>query len=161
MTILDHKTVLGIDPGGSSGGVIHLSVSGAILSFHKFKGLTDQEIHEVFKKLAIWNPYCFLEQVGGRKSDGANRAFNFGVNYGLIRAFLVTTRIPYQRLVPLKWQRLMSCLTGGDKNISKAEAMRLYPGYQFTHLNADAYLIAECGRRILTERQSNLKRSLS
>jgi len=45
----------------------------------------------------------------------------------------------------------LECLTGGNKNVSKAKAKELFPGTKFTHTTADATLIAEFGRRRILE----------
>jgi hypothetical protein len=42
----------------------------------------------------------------------------------------------------------MSCLTKGDKNVTKSRAQELFPEVKVTHAIADALLIAEYGRRI-------------
>ena len=47
---------------------------------------------------------------------------------------------------PVKWQTAMGCRTGGDKNVSKAEAQRLWPSLKITHRNADSLLLAEYAR---------------
>jgi hypothetical protein len=56
--------------------------------------------------------------------------------------------IPYDLVLPVKWQTAMSCRTKGDKNVSKARAQQLFPDVKVTHAIADALLIAEFCRRV-------------
>jgi hypothetical protein len=57
-------------------------------------------------------------------------------------------KIPFEEVSPVKWQKVMGCLSKGDKNVTKAAAQRLFPDIKITHAIADALLIAEYGRRI-------------
>ncbi len=60
---------------------------------------------------------------------------------------LIASRIPFEEVTPQKWQKTLSCLSRGDKNITKAKAQQLFPGLRVTHATADALLIAEYARR--------------
>jgi len=79
---------------------------------------------------------------------GAVSAFTFGRNFGRLEGVLEASEIPYRLVMPVTWQTALNCRTGGDKNISKAKALQLWPTCQVTHWNADALLLAEYGRRI-------------
>ena len=59
---------------------------------------------------------------------------------------------PFDRVLPQTWQGKMGCRTGGDKNISKAAAQRLFPKVTVTHAIADALLLAEYARRLAVAR---------
>ena len=91
--------------------------------------------------------YAAIEQVHGVKGWNANASnklmFQFGTMFGMLTA--LECRI--ELVTPPKWMSTMHCLTGGDKNISKTMAGRLFPGVSVTLTNADALLIAEYARR--------------
>ena len=91
---------------------------------------------------------AYIEKVGATPQMGVVSAFTFGRSYGWLLGVLDALRIPYEFVTPQKWQKAMGCLTGGDKNVSKAAAQRLWPSLKITHANADALLIAEYGRRL-------------
>jgi len=84
---------------------------------------------------------------------GVKSAFSFGNSYGFVTGLLVAHRIPFELFTPTKWQTAMKCRTGGDKNITKAAAQRLFPDVKMIHAIADAYLIAEHARRVYVSRQ--------
>lgn len=56
-------------------------------------------------------------------------------------------QVPFTEVTPQKWQRAMGCLSGGDKNVTKARAQQLWPTLKLTHANSDAYLLAEYARK--------------
>lgn len=90
---------------------------------------------------------AIIEKVHSSPQMGVKSAFTFGQSYGWLLGVLDALRIPYEFVTPQKWQKAMGCLTGGDKNVSKAAAQRLWPNLKITHANADALLIAEYCRR--------------
>ena len=86
---------------------------------------------------------------GQRVSMGAKSAFTFGASYGRLSMALVAAGIPFERVLPAKWQAVMRCRTKGDKGVSKARAQELLPGViRITHRNADAFLLALYARTI-------------
>ena len=93
--------------------------------------------------------FAFLEKVGAMPKQGVSSTFKFGQHYGLLRGLLVALQIPREFPTPQTWQKALGCLTGGDKNVSKAKAAQLWPDIKWTHATADAALIAEYGRREL------------
>jgi hypothetical protein len=46
-------------------------------------------------------------------------------------------------VTPFTWQKRLQCLSGGDKNVTKARAQQLFPGVKISHITADALLLAE------------------
>jgi len=86
-----------------------------------------------------------------RQSQGVASTFKFGTNYGTLKGILAALHIPYELVTSHVWQKALGCLTGGDKNISKAKAQTLFPDIKFTHKTADAMLIAEFCRRVRTQ----------
>ena len=92
----------------------------------------------------------FAKSADGKENThrmGARSAFTFGRGYGNLEMALVAAGIPFERVLPRKWQTALGCLTKGDKNVSKRRAQELYPQLKITHATADALLIATYGTR--------------
>ena len=138
--------ILGVDP-GKSGGAALISPDHKLFETIVFKKGTAIDVIHWIEKFKKEITFCYLEGVGARPTDGVVPAFKFGQNYGWWECLIQVSRIPFQRVYPLKWQTYMSCRTGGNKNISKARAQELFPKIKVTHAIADALLIAEYGRR--------------
>ena len=162
--------ILGIDP-GISGGIAKLKQDGSRwLSSAIPMPLTEKRIADY-----LWSMYleatqneveilCFLEQVQVmpairrvKTADGIQRieanpgiasTAKFMQGYGFLRGCLITIGIPVEDIRPQAWQKLLGCMTRGNKNVSKAKAQQLFPTLQITHKIADALLIAEAGRKI-------------
>ena len=149
------QLLLGIDP-GKSGGAVLLSEDHTVVRFIAFKKGTTLDVIEWIEDNKKEIVFCYLEGVGARPTDGVVPAFKFGQNYGWWECLIQVSRIPFQRVYPLKWQTYMSCRTGGNKNISKARAQELFPKIKVTHAIADALLIAEYGRRQSLQKVSDL-----
>ena len=153
--------MIGIDP-GQSGGIVKLSdTDSSVIFSDKFADKTEHDIAELIREYAcsdIVHDHVWIEQVHGGGSwrgkegqprqQGAVSAFKFGDSFGFLKGCLVMVRVPFNFVTPQKWQKLMSCLTHGDKNVSKAAAQRLWPDHKWTHAIADAALIAEYGLRV-------------
>ena len=138
---------LGVDP-GKSGSIVAIHEAGTI----QFVG-NDTPEHEIARWLAdvACEPlYCFavLEKVSSSPQQGVRSAFTFGQSYGFLRGLLVTLAVPFETVTPQRWQRTLGCLSKGDKNVTKARAQELAPHFRFTHRTADAFLLAEYGRRL-------------
>lgn len=150
--------VMGFDP-GTKGGVAVLRLDGAVVFVAAFKpSMTHGEAVEVAEaaKDALRREgggLCFAEKVGVRPRDGKKGANTFGRVDGLVRgAILARPRVVITDVPPMTWQGAMDCLTGGDKNVSKARAQQVFPDLRITHAIGDALLIAEYGRRWLAAR---------
>lgn len=139
---------IGIDP-GASGGIALLDADGDSIYVEKF-GDTQHDIAEQFNRYirATERPFAFIERVHSMPKQGVASSFKFGESYGFLKGLLVGLAIPFDDVTPQKWQKLMRCMTRGDKNVSKAKAQQLFPGLRITHATADALLIAETCRRI-------------
>lgn len=145
---------LGIDP-GKSGGIA--AVRGDI----EDSGVETIKLTETPADVCAWlgrvmsSPWidprkvrAVIEQVHATPQMGVTSAFTFGRSFGWLLGVLDATGIPYEFVSPQKWQKAMNCRTGGDKNVSKAAAQRLFPQVKMTHAIADAILIAEYARRL-------------
>lgn len=147
---------IGIDP-GKTGGIACIETTSlqADDRIDAFKlSETPHDIGEwLIQKIKIRRPiHAMIERVSSRPGQGVASMFSFGRSLGFLEGLLTGTLVPYEYVSPLKWQRAMGCLTGGDKNVSKAAAQRLWPHYKITHANADALLIAEYCRRTVVQR---------
>ena len=144
---------LGIDP-GKSGGMAWLRAN---MEFPpvtmKTDGVTEKDIQDAVARLSseACRQYCgvsaVIEKVSSSPQMGVKSSFTFGDNFGFWRGILTGAGIPYVLVSPQKWQKAMGCLSGGDKNKTKAAAQRLYPNEKITHSVADALLLATYCRR--------------
>jgi len=135
---------IGIDP-GKSGGIAIIFSSGKAFA-HKMPE-TDRDLLDLLSEFSADDNRAVLEQVHAMPGQGVTSTFTFGRGYGKLEMALCAALIPFETVTPQKWQKLMGCLTKGDKNVSKAAAQRLFPHLKVTHAIADALLIAEYCRR--------------
>lgn len=141
---------IGIDPGLGGGFAIVDGLGGFIAAIR----MPPTE-RDVFETLRNWKDYgptrATLEFVRSSPQMGVASAFKFGQGYGALKMALVAAEIPYNEVVPRKWQTVMQCRSGGDKNVTKKRAQELFPACKMTHALADALLIAEYGRRMASQ----------
>ena len=135
---------IGIDPGKSGG--IAIITPGCVAYAHKMPE-TDRDLLDLLSEFSADDNRAVLEQVHAMPGQGVTSTFTFGRGYGKLEMALCAALIPFETVTPQKWQKLMGCLTKGDKNVSKAAAQRLFPHLKVTHAIADALLIAEYCRR--------------
>jgi hypothetical protein len=143
---------IGIDP-GVSGGIAAVScVPGLQIGAMKMPA-TDRDLYVALKALIAENvqnghPLAVLERVSSSPQMGVVSAFTFGRGVGALKMALAALEIPYDEVTPQKWQLVMGCRSGGDKNITKRRAQQLFPALAITHATADALLLAEYCRRL-------------
>ena len=137
---------IGIDP-GKSGAIAFLPVDGDPWTVKNDN--TDHDLAEAVKDAIGIYPqsYAIIERVHSSPQMGVRSAFSFGQSFGKLEMLLAALSVPYEAVSPSKWQGDMKCRTGGDKNITKAAAQRLFPNIKITHANADALLLAEYAKR--------------
>lgn len=143
---------IGIDP-GKSGAIASMTCArgcSPVVSFIKCSD-TEHELSDFLMGASTPSTFAFIEQVSAMPRQGVSSTFKFGQSYGFLRGLLVAHRIPFETVTPAKWQGFMRCRSGGDKNVTKAAAQRLFPDVKVTHANADALLLAEYARRIRSE----------
>jgi hypothetical protein len=161
---------VGIDPGASGGLCL---IQDDMVEAVAMPG-TDKDVWIWFllRVKSRFRPFAMIEQVGGyigkgqdkegnqEKGGGAangSAMFKFGRSAGMLEGFLVAAGIPYERVVPRKWQKGVG-LVGKKKgetrtsfkNRGKALAQRLFPDEDVTLKTADAILIADFCRRMKT-----------
>jgi hypothetical protein len=144
--------IIGIDP-GKSGAMVLICSRGEetipAIEIYKFSGMTDRDICDAIGKWSMnQDLHCYIEKVHAIHGSSANNTWKFAGSYFTLKAFLIALKIPFEEVSPVKWQKVMGCLSKGDKNVTKAAAQRLFPDIKITHAIADALLIAEYGRRI-------------
>jgi len=147
--------IIGVDPGRSSGAIAYAytqqrRITGVAWPVEK---MTERDIWDLVRQLAPGAILAVLEQVhgmnpAGRKA-GSVSSFKFGASYGELRMALVASGVRLERVVPLKWQRALSCQSKGDKRVTKTKAQEIFPGLRITHKTADSLLLCEYGRRFL------------
>ena len=145
--------VLGWDP-GVNGGISVLDARGHPIFVQPFRDrMTEIEACRVawdasdaLLKAGGWEAYC--EKVHHMTGDGGQGSHTFGYIKGLVRGAFRTKGLILFDVPPQLWQAKLECLTGGDKRVSKARAVELFPGIKITHNVADSLLIALYGRLI-------------
>ncbi len=159
--------VIGIDPGSNGGIALLFGEAIALTETLNMANKTDQEMWRFIEHGGHQGATAWLEKVAARPGQGVTSMFTFGVNYGLIRAWIVAADMRRRHITPAKWQREFSLPTlkdcGYDKNkhstrgpattikkkAHKDVAQELFPTIKVIHNIADALLIAEYGRRIM------------
>jgi crossover junction endodeoxyribonuclease RuvC len=152
---------IGIDPGSVSG-AIALIASDPIIepewialknTYHDISDWLAERLERIRIDPGIADApkndvFAVMEKVHSMPRQGIASAFSFGENSGFCKCLLTVYKIPYLLVTPRKWETEMQCLSGGNKNITKAAAQRLYPGLKITHGNADALLLARYAAKV-------------
>lgn len=140
---------IGIDPGQSGG----IAIIGKEAWAKSFKDMTEKDIWNQLQ--VVWGAahmenepiFAWLENVHSMPAQGVASSFKFGANWGFLKGLLTASAIPFELVSPQKWQGYLGCRTGGDKNVTKQFAQRLFPELKINHAIADALLICEYGKR--------------
>jgi len=133
------KLYIGIDP-GKNGGIAFIPESGDAWAIKMPETLSD--IWDAVFDTLGYDHFAILEQVHSMPGQGVTSCFTFGEGYGALQMMLTGLQIPFAKVTPQKWQKALSCSTGGDKNVSKRKAQELFPSIKVTHCIADALLLA-------------------
>lgn len=140
---------VGIDP-GKSGSVALLNDVGTIVDVLR----NEMPLYELATKIASavrgFHATALIEKVNAMPKQGVSSTFKFGESFGQLQGVIAACGIPCEFVLPRRWQQKMGCLSGGDKNVTKARAMAIWPMQKITHKEADALLIAEYYRRLRT-----------
>lgn len=141
---------IGIDP-GLSGGIAIIEHDGTVNAVKM--PATERDILNVLGAgLAMVDARAVIERVSSWPKMGVVSAFTFGRGYGALLMALTAAEVPFDLVGPRQWQEAMSCLSGGDKNVTKRRAQQVFPSVKVTHAIADALLLAEFCRRVSTGR---------
>lgn len=144
---------IGID-NGVNGAIAVINGGGYIVRVDKMPPI-DAELLALLSAIRADSGYvrAVLEFAQAFPKMGTSSAFNYGKGYGSMQMALHAAGIPFEIVVPRKWQAALGCLSGRDKNITKRRAQQLFPSITVTHAIADALLMAEYCRRIEGQRQ--------
>jgi len=145
------KFYLGVDP-GKGGGMALLDAAGEFVLAKKMPESV-VELLGFFQRVAP-GATALLEFVHASPQMGVRSAFTFGHGVGRLEAAIVAAGIPYSEIAPAKWQKIMGCRTGGDKNVTKEYAAKRWPLVKVTHAIADALILAECCRLLEARRHA-------
>lgn len=144
------KGVIGIDP-GKAGGIAALGSAGGATALKM--PATVGDLVDLLREMAVAGfTVAYLERVHSSPQMGVVSAFTFGRGLGNIEAACQAVGIRLEWVAPGVWQRTLSCLSKGDKTVTKRRAQELFPTLTITHAIADALLIAEYGRRTEAQR---------
>lgn len=150
--------VMGIDP-GVEGGISVLRPDGDVAWTKPIHAaMTRLELRQLVREAFTalnrfdFSRVCYIEKVGymgrradGRKGDGGQGAFTFGRIAGMLEMGAAMAGCDVVDVPPMIWQTALKCLTGGDKNVTKRAAGKLWPNIKWTHNIADSALIARYG----------------
>jgi len=141
---------VGIDP-GASGAIAVIDAKGVCAATFRLSD-TDRDVADFLGAWVGGVGLAMLERVHAMPKQGVSSTFKFGTSYGFCRGLLAMSGIRYEEVTPSKWQNALGCRSGGDKNVTKEAAQRMFPDTRVVHANADALLLAEYARRVAAER---------
>lgn len=159
----DETTFLGVDPGRGGGAAWLVFSANKIvrtdwLTFVDTESFIasyfdDDERHDV--------TYCVIEKVHSMPKQGVKSSFTFGYYAGFVRGIVCAHSIPFQEVLPRKWQKglgLRAKIKGEAKSQWKRhllqQAQNLLPAFEWPDTRkhqlavADAVLMAEYARRV-------------
>ncbi len=144
------NVICGIDP-GQSGGIAFIADDFA--SACKMPE-TEREIVEVFEEWGNIGIKClYMESQHPFPGMSSIAMGTFMKHYGFLRGVLVSLKIPFVDVSPMKWKKALGLtFTAQDskkdkKNGSKQLAAQWFPAIKMNHAISEALLIAEFGRR--------------
>jgi crossover junction endodeoxyribonuclease RuvC len=161
---------LGIDP-GLSGAIALVDSRGEILQIQTTptvvikKGKGNRTIYVESSMVSILEAcrtsgnlvMTGLENVHAMPGQGVTSMFSMGQGFGLWLGIISALRMPYTRIEPMTWKKIMGIPSKSDKRESVVRALQLFPHANLMKTErsrvecdgkADALLIAEYIRRI-------------
>lgn len=152
---------LGIDPGLKGGLALLSERDGLLLEPMPTVG-GELDLAELARLLRDWAPdirIAYLERVHAMPKQGVSSMFTFGTAFGSVRAMLAAFQIPYELVLPRRWQIEMHAAVKpslDSKQKSQLAFKRLFPGVNALATDrsrvahegmVEAALIAEFARR--------------
>lgn len=98
---------------------------------------------------------AILEKVHAMPGQGVSSMFKFGFGAGAVEGVLAALQIPYEKVAPVRWKKVMMGDMGKDKDAARQRAIQLFPDMsqqmsrKKDHGRAEALLLAEYLRRKL------------
>jgi hypothetical protein len=149
-------TFFGIDP-GVNGGIAYLCQGVATLYSFKDRTLGDMvKLFDLVFKGVRGESKVILERVHAMPSKfrGCSTSWTLAENYATLKTLLTVYEVPYEVVLPEKWQTVMGVRIKktkqkvDKKKINREKAQALFPKTAGITLDtADALLIAEYNRR--------------
>jgi crossover junction endodeoxyribonuclease RuvC len=147
-------TVVGIDPGASSGGVAVID-DGGVVSLQPMPDMW--ELAGLLRLRAAEGPFrVYIEKAQSFPKQGISSTFSYGDHFGQLQGLCIALNIPFILVPPGLWTRAMHVGAKGDdpKRRSLEVVKRLFPNVPLIpkpkktpHLGmVDALLIAAYGR---------------
>ncbi len=148
---------LGVDPGAKGAGVT--VGSAMMMNIYQFSKMTDTGIATEFRCLA---EECaelgialtaILEKLWLRPTDGKSSGGKLVTHYGMLKGMLLTVPIRTIEVAPVTWTKKLGRTDPKGTSIPKKKrlnqqlAQMLYPDRKVILETADAFLLAEYGRR--------------
>lgn len=155
---------LGIDPGldgavAAVGGAFGPAVYDTPTMTVAGSDGSKKRVYAISRMAEILSPYrgvagdllVLIENVHAMPGQGVRSMFSMGYGLGLWEGLLAGLGLPFERVTPQRWKKLMLDGQGKDKDASRFKAQALFPKAEL-HLKkhdgrAEALLIAEYGRR--------------
>jgi crossover junction endodeoxyribonuclease RuvC len=140
---------LGIDPGQS--GAIVLMEEGGVTFFPMPD--TEPDMLALFRQISCKPVVALIERVGPMPKQGVVSVWTFAANYYGLRMALHASGIPFDDILPRKWQQeigvhpIQNESKSEHKRRLRAKAQCLFPKLTVTLATADALLLAELCRR--------------
>lgn len=152
--------ILGIDPGAHGGFCFRDTRHESYIDVYSYNKLTPHDIAGIIKVEKDITRICgnqikaYIEEVHSMPRDGKASAFSFGKNYGMWLGILTALGIPYEEVLPVKWQSALKLRVRGLEYSKKKKALKEIAQKRFPDLNltldtCDAVLIAEYGRQVI------------
>jgi hypothetical protein len=158
------STYIGIDPGKNGGIAWITALTERTISVHAekmpatmrdlwsliaFYGGTDEHATAIVEKLGQ------MPRKNGKALQSPSSTGKLYRNYGHIEMALTAAGIPFDEIIPAKWQQPFGLIRKNKsesqtakKNRHKEKAQQLFPNIKVIHAIADALLLAETCRRM-------------
>jgi hypothetical protein len=154
--MMGEDSIFAVDPGASGAIVYGVNPQSKIEEediFH-LPNLGDPEVSADIWCLSsishIFVRKIYIEDVHCRPGNGVRRNESFSYGIGRLHACLEVWNYKAEWIFvrPQVWQSDLSCLTKGNKNVTKRLAQEIFPHIKVTHRNADALLIYHWAREV-------------
>jgi hypothetical protein len=148
--------ILGLDPGGD--GALTLLYPDRSITIHRLTGLTSKDVLDLMRFVSLEKPHGFLEKVHSMPQNSGKSMFSFGRAYERLIMALLATRIPYEDVIPQKWQQGVGMGRSYPTQTKRKQAatqiaQQLFPSVKIIQAVSDSVLIAEYGYRLTTRKR--------
>jgi hypothetical protein len=154
---------MGLDPGGKGalvtvGGCTGCSTT-ELLNTIRFSQHTDVQVWREIYGIAdecseMGIPLtAILEKIWLRPTDGRGSGGKLMAHFGMLRGFLIASKIRFIEVAPVTWTKKLGrtdpkgTTLPKKKRLNQQLAQQLYPNRKVILETADAFLLAEYGRR--------------